>query len=109
MFAEHIGYDSSDGRFRFDIAAAYFHTDSYAARLYAYEPSLLYSMGMTAYYNHGIRLTALADIALQSNLHLSCRVAHTRYFDRHTIGSALELINHSHREDLSLQLRWLIR
>lgn len=109
MIAEHIRYEVPNRRHRFDIAAAYFHTDSYAARLYAYEPSLLYSMGMTSYYYHGMRLTALINTTLMPNLHLSCRIAHARYFDRHTIGSGLDLINHSHREDVCLQLRWLLR
>ena len=88
------------------MSATYFHTDSYEARVYGYEPSLLYAFGMHSYSGEGCRLVLLANIPLLSRLHLICKLSSTRYFDRSSIGTGLDLIPHSHREDLQLQLQW---
>ena len=108
MISERMGWQSPSGALRLSASLAYFHTDSYATRLYAYEPSLLYSMGMSAFYYHGMRFALVASLKVHPSLTLCGKVGATRYFDRHTIGSGLNLINNSHREDLSLQLRWVL-
>ena len=49
-------------------------------------------------------LSGLVDI--NDHLRLSAKVGYTNYFDRHTIGTALQQIDASHATDLDLQLRW---
>lgn len=89
-----------------ELALAYFNTDNYDARIYLYEPTLLYSLGMTNYAYHGIRASLHMSLPLFKQLTFSCKLATTKYFNRKTIGSALELIDNSHKEDLQLQIRY---
>lgn len=90
---------------RTTLQAGWFHTDDYDSRLYQYEPSVLYDHSFPMYYGHGLRyaLTARADIG--SHLMFTAKVGVTDYFNRSTIGSGLQQINHSSMTDLLLQLR----
>lgn len=94
------------GKQRADISLTYFHTDSYAARVYANEPSLLYTLGMTSLFYHGVKAIAMYSTNISSRLTLTCKFATTKYFNRDTIGTGLEMINASHKEDIQLQVRW---
>ena len=87
----------------------YFKTDSYNARLYRYEPSLLYAFSSAAYYYHGFRTHVLASIPMMDrSLTVIAKLGLTTYFDRDHIGSGLEQIDADHRVDLQVQLRWSI-
>lgn len=91
---------------RIDFSTTYFNTDDYDTRIYNYESSLLYTFGMNAYYNQGIRTTLLANWTIHPKLILTFKGSSTAYIHQHTIGTALELIEANHREDIQLQLRW---
>lgn len=104
--SENIRWQSANGSKRINLMAAYFKTDSYASRVWIYEPSLLYTLGMNSFYYHGLRLALVASVSVGRGLRLQCKVGHTSYFNRDTIGSGLELISHSYRTDLNLQARW---
>ena len=101
---------TTDGKQHIDISLTYFHTDDYDSRIYAYEPSLLYSMGMTSYAYHGFRAAILFSTPILPrilrDLTLNAKLSVTKYFNRDTIGTAQELIDRSHREDLQIQLRY---
>lgn len=84
----------------------YFHTDDYSARVYAYEPGLRYTFGMRSFYYHGVRLVAMATVPIMPRLHLTAKIGSTQYFHRETIGTGLDQILQSHREDLQLQAVW---
>ena len=104
---ENLRWQSPKTRCRIDLGTTYFSTDTYNARIYHYEPSLLYSFGSTSYYYHGLRTTLLTSLPLvKSSLFLNAKLGLTHYFNRTTIGSGLELIDANHREDLQVQLRW---
>ena len=104
---ENIRWQSLRTKCRIDMGITYFNTDTYNARVYHYEPTLLYSFGSTAYYYKGIRTIAVVHLPLvRESLFLSAKFAMTRYFNRDTIGSGLEMIDANHREDLQVQMRW---
>ena len=112
LLSQHVRYERmvnhQKGRQRMDLMLTYFHTDSYAAKVYTTTPSLLYTFGMNALYGHGINAVALYSRSLSRHLSAICKFSVTKYFDRNTIGTGLELINASHKEDMQLQLRWKI-
>ena len=112
LLSQHVRYERmvnhQKGRQRIDLMLTYFHTDSYAAKVYTTTPSLLYTLGMNALYGHGINAVALFSQSLSRHLSAICKFSVTKYFDRNTIGTGLELINASHKEDMQLQLRWKI-
>ena len=104
---ENIRWQSIHNKCRIDFGITYFTTDSYDSRIYSYEPSLLYSFGFTSYAYHGLRTTLFASVPIvKQSLFINAKLGLTRYFNRDTIGSGLDLIRQNHREDLQLQLRW---
>ena len=94
------------GRLKVDGGLTYFSTDSYNARVYAYEPSLLYSFGMMSYYGRGIRALAMVSWTAWKGLSLVGKLGMTKYSDRDHIGTGTEEIMANHREDLQLMVRW---
>ena len=96
----------SGKRLTLSAMAAYFDTHSYQSRIYAYERQLQHEIAFPTYYGEGIRLALMARADITRRLRLAARIGYTNYFDRATIGTALQLIPHSHQTDLDLQLRW---
>ena len=91
---------------RLSAMLTYFHTDDWSTRLYTYEPSLLYTFGMSALYDEGVRAALLATVRLPHRLSLLAKIGSTHYFRSASIGTGPDLIPQSHREDLQLQLNW---
>jgi hypothetical protein len=88
------------------MTAAWFHTDDYESRLFLYGRQMAHQFAFPSYYGHGIRLMVMARADLLQRLRLSLRMGHTRYFDRSTIGTALQQVDGSSLTDLDLQLRY---
>lgn len=91
---------------RFDAFVAYFHTDSYDSRLYAYERGTLNSFSNAAYYGHGVRCSLMARADIGRWLTLIAKVGVTNYFDRSTISSGLQEVDGSSMTDIDVQARW---
>jgi hypothetical protein len=87
---------------------SYFHTDNYDTRISVYERTLLHTFSFPSYYGHGLHLSATCQWNISSPFTLLVHLSHTHYYDRTTIGTATELINRPHREDIGIQLRWKI-
>ena len=105
--SENIRWQNPKNKCRIDFGITYFNTDSYNARVYNYEPSLLYTFGSTSYYYKGFRTTLLASVPIvKQSLFVNAKLGMTRYFNRDVIGSGLEMIDANHREDLQVQIRW---
>ena len=104
IITENLKYTSS--LTKLSLSASWFNTDSYSSRIYTYEPTLLYSFGMTSFYYKGLRLALVVSLPIINNMTLNAKLGYTSYFDRETIGTALEQIDASHRTDLQLQLRY---
>jgi len=89
-----------------NVGGGYFHTTGYDSRLYVYERGPLYSFSFPAYYGEGLRLHLLAQVSVGRRLSLTAKLGYTRYYDRSTIGSGLQLIDGPSQTDLDLQARW---
>lgn len=88
-----------------DAQLGWFRTDSYDARLYQYEPSVLYDFSFPAYYGHGLRHALMVQAACGRWLTAVIKYGTTNYFDRSTISSGLQQVNRSSMTDILLQLR----
>ncbi len=106
LVSENLRWRFCSGKGRLDVCLAYFNTDSYASRIYGYEPSLLYVYGFSSYFYHGVRASVLASFPLAGGLSATAKLGGTRFFNRASIGSGTEMIDADHREDLQMQLRW---
>lgn len=89
-----------------NLMGAYFNTHSYASRIYTYERQLPHNFSFPVYYGRGVRLSLTARANIGSWLQVDAKVGHTRYADRNTIGSGLQMIDGSMMTDLDLQVRW---
>ena len=120
--AEHVYYknDESENGFMFfqdiqfkpnelplNIAArlAWFHTESYNSRIYAYENDILYAFSIPAYYGEGFR--AYLNLKYQPAKKIECwlKLANTWWTDRETISSGYNEIDGQHKTELKFQLR----
>lgn len=87
---------------------AYFHTDDYDSRVSLYERGTLFQFSFPVLYDHGIRYTLMARAKLGKHLSVSARLGVADYFDRATIGTGQQKIDHSSMADLDVQLRMVL-
>lgn len=104
MISQNVGYRSTK-RISGEAFASYFKSDSYNARLYSYERNIFNTFYMPSFYGNGLRLALSAKYNVASNLSISVKAGHTRYFDRDVIGSGTEQIDGNSRTDVFTYLR----
>lgn len=89
-----------------DARVAFFDTEGYPARIYAYEHDLLYSFSVPVFFDQGRRSYILAEYELASSLTLEFKYEVTRYTNRSTIGSGLNQVDGRRRREVRAQVRW---
>lgn len=90
---------------KLSCAAGYFNTTSYDARVYCYDPGLLYTFSFPSFYGEGIRGTANARVDLNNNLTLICNCRYTHYFHHSATHSEYENPNNN-LTVIEAQLQW---
>ena len=85
-----------------------FFTDNTDSQLYVYEPQLLYTSSFNGYAYHGMRGVLLCSWQVLKSVALSVRASSIHYFNKSSISSRLDLISSSWKNDLALQLRWIL-
>ncbi|MCP9754123.1 helix-hairpin-helix domain-containing protein [Lacihabitans sp. CCS-44] len=85
---------------------AYFSTDSYDSRIYAYENDVLYAVSFPAYYGKGWRYYLIGKMPIGRNLDAWIRIAQTNVSDRTAIGSGTSEIDGNRKTDLKVQLKY---
>ncbi len=83
---------------------AYFNTDDFDTRLYAYENDLTYNYGIPAYYLTGWRYYLNVRYKFK-NMNLEARISRTILSNEETIGSGLNQIDGNKRTDVKFQAR----
>ena len=84
------------------LRVAYFDTDSYDERLYAYENDVYYAFTIGSYYYQGVRAYLMLRYKIQ-NFSVWFRVSRTHYLDRHDISSGLTYIDKPHKTEVRVQ------
>ena len=87
-------------------SVAYFNTDDYNSRVYAYERSTLYTLSFPMLHGNGLRAMASLRADIGKNLMIIAKAGTTHYFDRDVVGSGLQAINSNTITDIDIQLRW---
>ncbi len=82
-----------------------FDTDTYNARIYAYEANVLYAYSIPAYSSKGVRTYLTLKYSLKK-LDIWLRYAQTYYSNKSIIGSGLNEISGNTKTDLTFQLRY---
>ncbi|MCL2041159.1 MAG: helix-hairpin-helix domain-containing protein [Bacteroidales bacterium] len=104
MMYQDFVYRSSNSRFTTALRYAWFNTDSYDDRFYAYENDLLYTFSVPAYYYKGNRVYLLCSYKITENITAWLRIANTFYSDKNTIGSGGEEIYGNNKTDVKAQI-----
>lgn len=89
----------------FTFRYALFQTDSWNARLYAYENDVLYSYSIPVYYGKGTRVYGIFKFDVRRNIDVWFRLAQWVYTDRDVISSGDTAIQGFRKTDCTLQLR----
>ncbi len=84
---------------------AWFNTDSYNSRIYAYENDLLYTFSIPAYYGKGFRTYLNLKYKINEKLDFWFKVANTSWNDREFISSGNNKILGNNKTELKFQLR----
>ncbi|MBO7629276.1 MAG: hypothetical protein J6S87_04945 [Bacteroidales bacterium] len=84
------------------LRVAYFDTDSYEERLYAYENDVYYAFTIGSYYYQGVRAYLMLRYKIQ-NFSVWFRVSRTHYLDRQDISSGLTYIDKPHKTEVRVQ------
>lgn len=84
---------------------AIFETDTYNARIYAYENDVLYAFSVPAYYDKGMRTYFAMSYSFPIGLDVWFRIAQTHLPKKITIGSDLNEIKGNSRTEIKVQAR----
>lgn len=95
----------TSGQWQCEGGGAWFHTDSYASRVYSYERGMFYSFSFPSYYGRGFHAYLWGRYDINKLLTCLLKYSITMYSDRDKIGTGLQEIPGRHKQDLSLQLR----
>ncbi len=82
---------------------AYFETDGYDSRLYAFENDVLYGYSIPVFFDKGYRYYVNTHYKLSRKLSFWIRFAQTIYSDKTTIGSGLDAIKGNKKSEIKLQ------
>ncbi len=88
--------------------AQYFETSGFATRVYAYEPDVLYSFSIPAFYDKGFRFLLHLQYQLTKHVTLWIRYARSNYKDTARIGSGLDTIYGHFKSEIKFQLQILL-
>lgn len=97
-------YSSPSGRWSAKFRYAVFQTDSYDARIYAYEHDLLYQFSVPAYDGQGFKAYLLLRWKPTDFLRWEMRISRLERRDVDQLGSGNELIDAPHRTEVKSQL-----
>lgn len=84
------------------LRVAYFDTDTYDERLYAYENDVYYAFTVGSYYYQGMRAYLMLRYKIR-NFSVWLRVSRTRYVDRNSVSSGLTQIDKPHKTEVKVQ------
>lgn len=107
LINQDIIYKPLSKPYSFSIRYALFETDSYNARIYAYENDVLYYFYIPAYYRTGSRFYITARYKYQKKFDFWIRYGIWSYRNEDVILSGLEEINGNSRSEIKLVARYL--
>ena len=104
MIYQDVSYDFKKAPLKLSFRYAFFDTDTYDSRIYAYENDLRFFFSIPAYSGRGTRVYAMVKYDIGRNIDFWLRWAQYYYTDRNEIGSGKELINGNTKSEIKAQL-----
>lgn len=85
---------------------AWFHTDNYDTRIYAYENDVRFAYSIPFLYGKGVRCYINLRANVAKRMSLWAKLSRTWYFDQRTISSGWNEIQGNKRTNVTLELIW---
>ena len=104
MVFQDVAYDFSQIPLTVALRYACFNTDSWNTRIYAYEPDVLYSYTVPAYYMKGQRWFFNLKYSISKKINLWLRASQTIYSNKEYIGSGATKIDGNKQTELKAQM-----
>lgn len=101
-----IAYKSESYPLSLMVRYLLFDIDDYDARIYTYENDVLYSFSTPAFQDRGFRFYLNGRWDITERLAFWAKYSITRYRDKKTIGSGLDMLEGNKRQELKVQLRY---
>ncbi|MCZ4222730.1 ComEA family DNA-binding protein [Pedobacter rhodius] len=106
LIYQDVDYSPMFSKITGNLRIAYFDTQGYNSRIYAYEDDVLYSFAFGMYSGKGFRTYFNLKYNLLKNLNLWARYAMFIYKDVETVGTYLDEIQGNKKSELKIQLRY---
>lgn len=106
MFYQDIFWKPEVGKIQLNSRIAYFQTDTYENRIYAYENDVLYASGFGMYASRGWRTYLNLRYRINHNLDIWTKYGIYYYPGKETIGTGLDEIKGNRKSEIKIQLRW---
>lgn len=102
LICQDVIFKPTERPFALNGRLAYFKTDGYNSRLYAYENDLLYSFSIPSCYGKGVRCYINIQCQLSSKITLWLKLASTHQFPQNDVEPPVE---YSTKSEIKIQLR----
>jgi hypothetical protein len=104
LIYQDAGYRARVIPMNLDFRFAWFQTDDYSSRIYAYEQDLSSGFTFSPLYNKGFRTYLMVRYAITPSMTFRLRLAHTHFFQQTTLGSGYDEIDGNTRNEIKMQL-----
>lgn len=105
LIFQDVQYAPNSFPLKLSARLAYFNTNSYNSRIYAYENDILYTFSIPAYFGEGFRTYLNFKYKVSNKTELWFKLANTRWTDREIISSGYGEILGANKTELKIQLR----
>lgn len=105
LFYQDFHFHPVEVPFSAQLRFAFFNTDGYNSRIYAYENDLLYTFNIPAYFNKGKRFYINLRYKLSNKISFYLKFSQSHFNNSETIGSGLNEINGNKKSEIKAQVR----
>ena len=104
--SQDIGYHPARLPVSLWLRGAWFSTEDYDSRIYAWENDMLYQFSVPAFYGKGCRFYLSGKVKICEKASFWVKASRSRFFDVESIGSGYAQINDKKRTELKMQLQY---
>jgi hypothetical protein len=106
LIFQDVGFKTRKNNLNCWARIAYFNTDDYDSRVYAYENDLLYQFSIPAFYGEGFRFYLNGKVKICENIDIWVKASQSKYLAADLIGSGNSEIEGNKRTEVKFQVRY---
>jgi hypothetical protein len=106
LLYQDVLYNPLSSKWSGNARIAYFNTEGFDTRIYAYENDVLYGFSIPGLQNKGLRFYLNGRYTVKRGVDLWLKYSFTHFTDLETIGSGLDQIDGNLRSEVKAQIRY---